>query len=160
LRLTAFTASGDGVIIAVRLSEMPQPEKRAADASGSGMPYETALLQVIKGLHRDPILLFGIGAGILLVAVLAVTTSLAVVLVVAGLFVVVLAARAHQRAQRVTRGEDIRARVVGSSIEESDVATAPAGFWTRIRTGIFFSKVSGSRVGSVGDRPPSKPPED
>lgn len=124
------------------------------------MPYETALLEVVKGLHRDPILLFGIGVGILLVAVLAITTNLAVVLVVAGVFVVILVARAHQRAQRVMRGTDIRAGVFGSSIEDSDVATAQAGGATRIRARIGFSKVSGSRIGTVGDTPPTKTPED
>jgi hypothetical protein len=140
---------------------MEQPEKQVPGASSQGMPYETALLEVIKGLHRDPILLFGIGGGILLVAVLAVTTSLALVLVVAGFFVVVLAARAHQQARRVMRGEDIRASVLASSVEDSDVATAEGGGGrTRIRARIGFSKISGSRIGTSGGSRPTKPPED
>ena len=123
------------------------------------MPYESALLEVVKGLHRDPILLFGIGAGILLVAVLAVTTSLAAVLVVAGLFGVVIAARAHQRAQRIRQGEDIRVGLFASSVADSDVATAEGGGAKRIRARIGFSKVSGSRIGTAGGARPPKTPE-
>lgn len=122
-----------------------------------GMPYEAALLEVIKGLHRDPVLLFGIGAGILLVAVLATTSSVAVVLVVAAFFVVVLAARVHQQAQRVRRGADVRATVLASSVEDSEVANVQAGGTNRVRARLGFSKVSGSRIGNVGGSPPPKP---
>ena len=139
---------------------MPPSEQQATGELGLGMPYETALLEVIKGLHRDPILLFGIGAGILLVAVLATTSSVAVVLVVAAFFVVVLAARVHRQAQRVKRGADIGTTVVASSVEDSDIGNVPAGGTNRVRTRLGFSKVSGSRIGNVGGSPPPKAPED
>ena len=88
---------------------MPQIETQETDAPAGGMPYEAALLEVVKGLHRDPLLLFGIGAGILIVAVLAITTNLAIVLVVAGFFVVALGVGAHQRVQQ-SRQHGIRAK--------------------------------------------------
>jgi hypothetical protein len=54
----------------------------AGPAPGTTMPYETALPEVVKGLAKDgdPVLLFGIGAGIVAVGALAVTSSLPLVL--------------------------------------------------------------------------------
>jgi hypothetical protein len=145
---------------------MSQPETQGTDAPVRGMPYEAALLEVIKGLHRDPILLFGIGGGILLVAVLAVTTSLAIVLVVAGLFVVVLGAHMLQEARRVsrgekTRGENIRVRLNRSKIRSSDVGNADStGGSTNIDVRIGRTEVTGSRIGNVGGSSRRKSPED
>jgi len=48
--------------------------------------------EVVKGLRKQPALLFGIGAGIVLVAVLAATTSVWLVLIVAGVLVLALGA--------------------------------------------------------------------
>jgi hypothetical protein len=140
---------------------MSEPEKQATTgASGSGMPYETTLSDVVKGLYKDPILLFGIGAGILLVAVLAVTTSLAVVLVVAGLFVVVILVGAHQRARRRAREADVSGQAIGSRVQGSQVAKAQKGFVGRLRGRVFFSSVKDSQVGVVGDSEPPRPPSD
>ena len=112
-----------------------------------GMPYGAALLEVVKGLHRDLVFLFGIGAGILIVAVLAITTSLAVVLVVAGFFVVALAVGAHQRAQQ-NRQHGIRARVHHSTIEGSDVGVGDGG--TSVDASVRHSEVTNSRIGVSG----------
>jgi hypothetical protein len=134
-------------------AKAPEPPHAAT------MPYEAALLEVVKGLHRDPVLLFGIGAGIVVVGALAFTSSLPLVLVVAGLFAVVLLARAHQRAQRVRRGADIGVAVAGSSIADSDVATAPKGASFRFRGLFVGSRVKNSRIGTVGGDDRRQPPE-
>jgi hypothetical protein len=53
---------------------------------------QKALLEVVKGLRNEPPLLFGIGAGIVLVGILAATTSVAIVAIVAAIFVAALGA--------------------------------------------------------------------
>jgi hypothetical protein len=107
------------------------------------------------------VLLYGIGAGIIIVGVLVFTASAPVVLIVAALFVVVLFARAHQDAQRIRKGTDVQARVVGSSIEDSDVATvARAGGDTTVRATVGFSKVKASRIGTVGGDGEQPKPEE
>lgn len=123
-------------------------DNKAAGAAAGKMPYEAALVEVVKGLHRDPILLFGIGAGIVAVGAIAIASSLSPVLVVAGIFVVVLLARTHQRARRI-QGGDISVRVFGTSIRDSDIATGlPEG--SRFRGFFFGSRVSNSRIGTSG----------
>jgi hypothetical protein len=133
-------------------------QKDGTEAPAGKMPYEAALTEVVKGLHQDPVLLFGIGAGIVIVAALAFTSSLALVVVVAALFVVVLAARAHQRTQRVRHATDVKGRAFASSLEDSDVATAPEGIAARVRGLVAFSRVKNSRVGAVGGRKRRRPP--
>jgi hypothetical protein len=136
-------------------------EKKETAPSERGMPYTSALGEVVKGLRDDPVLLYGIGAGILIVGVLVFTASAAVVLIVAALFVVVLFARVHQRAERVRKGTDVKARVVVSSIEDSDVATvAQAGGDTTVGATVGLSKVKGSRIGTVGGDRQQQKPED
>lgn len=134
-------------------------EKQAPEPAGGKFPFESALLEVVKGLHKDPVLLFGIGAGILVVAVLLVTTSVALVLIVALLFVAVLAARVFQRARRISSGTDVKGRAIASSVEGSDVATAAAGSNARVRGFVGGSKVKNSRIGTVGGDEPRRPPE-
>jgi hypothetical protein len=116
----------------------------AAQPAPGKMPYEAALTEVVKGLGNDPLLLFGIGAGIVLVAVLGVTSSLALTLVVAGVMLVALLAGAHRRAQAVRKGVDIgslwssiqhnkfhagRVRIfsVGSTIENNEIGDGRPG---------------------------------
>jgi hypothetical protein len=53
---------------------------------------QAALIQVIKELRNQPPLLFGIGAGIVLVGILGATTSVAIVAIVAAVFVAALGA--------------------------------------------------------------------
>lgn len=53
---------------------------------------QPALLGVVKGLRDQPPLLFGIGAGLVLIAVLAATTSIVLVLIVSGVLVAALVA--------------------------------------------------------------------
>ncbi len=59
---------------------------------GSGVPYGDALTAVVKGL-KDPYLLFGLGAGIILVGALTFTGNVTLVLIVACVLVVALLAR-------------------------------------------------------------------
>jgi hypothetical protein len=65
------------------------------DATGTAPQAESsqaALIDVIKELRNEPPLLFGIGAGIVLVGILAATTSIAIVVIVAVVFVAALGA--------------------------------------------------------------------
>ena len=59
-------------------------------SSAGAIPFQDSLLEVVKTLHKDLVLAYGIGAGIVLVGALALTASLSLVLVVAAVFVVVL----------------------------------------------------------------------
>jgi hypothetical protein len=126
------------------------------------MPYASALGEVVKGLRNDPVLLYGIGAGIIVVGVLVFTASTAIVLIVAALFVVVLFARGHQDAQRIQKkGTVVDARVVGSSLDDSDVGNvAQAGADTTVRAKVGFSRMKHSRVGNVGGSEQQQTPED
>lgn len=62
------------------------------EAAPGAESTQGALLEVVKGLRHEPPLLFGIGAGLVLVAILAATTSIAVVAIVAVVLVAALAA--------------------------------------------------------------------
>lgn len=96
-----------------------------ANAAGSPADRSVAgvLPEVVKGLRHDPALLFGIGAGVVLVAALAATTSLWLVLVVAAVLVLALVAwlvreAAKERAQPGVRN---RVRASRSHIGRADV---------------------------------------
>lgn len=55
-----------------------------------GTSSQQALIEVIKELRDQPPLLFGIGAGLVLVGILAVTTSIVIVAIVAVIFLAAL----------------------------------------------------------------------
>lgn len=115
----------------------------AAQPAPGKMPYEAALTEVVKGLGNDPLLLFGIGAGIVLVAVLAVTSSLALALIVAGVLLVALLAGAHQRAQAVRKG--VRIGSLWSTIRNNKL------FADRLRVFSVGSTIEGNEIGEPGD---------
>jgi hypothetical protein len=115
----------------------------AAEPAPGKMPYETALAEVVKGLKNDPLLLFGIGAGIVLVAVLGVTSSLALVLIVAGVLLAALLAGAHQRAQAIRKGVHIGS--MWSSIQKNKI------FAGRVRIFSVGSTIEGNEIGELGD---------
>jgi hypothetical protein len=73
-------------------------------------PSQPALLEVVKGLRNQPPLLFGIGAGIVLIGVLAATTSIVLVVIVAAVLVAALGAWLL-RATRSRTTREGRARV-------------------------------------------------
>jgi hypothetical protein len=95
---------------------------------------QTALIQVVKELRNEPPLLFGIGAGIVLVGILGATTSVAIVAIVAAVFVAALGAwlvretRARVAAGARTRVSDedaeIGKRAKVGSIEAPDAAAS------------------------------------
>jgi hypothetical protein len=71
---------------------------------------QAALIQVIKELRNEPPLLFGIGAGIVLVAILGATTSIAIVAIVAAVFVAALGAwLVRETRARVRQKTNVRA---------------------------------------------------
>lgn len=121
-------------------------EHEAPGSPPRKMPYEAALMEVIKGLRDDPILLFGIGAGIVLVGVLAVTSSLPLVLVVAGVLVIVLLAGTHLRVQATREGIGIRS--FWSSIKRNKFGAG------RVKLLSFGSDIEGNEFGGGSkDRP-------
>ncbi len=83
-----------------------------------------ALLEVVKGLRHEPPLLFGIGAGLVLVAILAATTSVAIVAIVAVVLVAALAGWLFRETRARTADERrARASVRGAEIDDdADVA--------------------------------------
>jgi hypothetical protein len=62
------------------------------ETARSAETSQQPLLVVVKGLLNEPPLLFGIGAGIVLVGILAATTSIVIVAIVAAIFVAALGA--------------------------------------------------------------------
>jgi len=132
-------------------------DKKEPDVPARGMPYEGPLGGVVEGLKHDPILLFGIGAGILVVGVLAFASNVWIVLVVAALFVAVLGARLRQDTRHARSG--VKTSVIGTSVDEGsdagNVADPNAG---PVSSRFIGSSIKGgSRVGNVGE--PRKPPE-
>lgn len=115
----------------------------AAQPAPGKMPYEAALVEVVKGLRNDPLLLFGIGAGIVLVAVLAATTSLTLVLIVAAVLLAALLAGAHQRAQAIRKGVGIGS--LWSTIRHNKI------FAGRVRIVSVGSTIEGNEIGEPGD---------
>jgi hypothetical protein len=90
------------------------------------VPFSDALLEVVKGLKDEPMLLFGIGAGIVLIAVIAFTTSLAIVIVVAVVLVLALTASLVARARSAQSGKGkagrrLVARLGGARVRHSDI---------------------------------------
>jgi hypothetical protein len=137
----------------------PTEGRQAGEESGGGTPYGSALLRVVEQLHDQPILLFGIGAGILVVAALAITTSPLPTIVVACLFALVLLVHAHRRARTEQHGPDVRVRSLGLTTDESsEVGVADAGTASKVRGTFLFSRVGkNSRVGTIRE---SAPPPD
>lgn len=122
--------------------------------SGVKLPFQDALLEVVKSLHKDPVLVYGIGAGIILVAALAFTTSLALVLVVAAVLVVVVLGRILGRTQ-AKRGGGVFAKafLFGSSYDNLRAANVesramPKGE-VRTRGGLIFTRGKKAEVGNV-----------
>jgi hypothetical protein len=118
------------------------------------------LPEVARGLKDRPALLFGIGAGIVLVLVLGITTDLWLVLVVAGVLLVCLAAWALTDARRrIEGGEGIRnvARAKGATVTKSDVGVVDteAASVDNV-TDVRGAEITDSNVGVVGRRRPRR----
>jgi hypothetical protein len=133
-------------VVSMSEGAVPQPAAK--------LPFEAALMEVVKSLHKDPVLLYGLGAGIILVGVLTVTASLALALVVAAVFVAVLLGRIAMSVQEKRRGSvDTGGKLIGgdhhrAKIGNVDADTAPAG---RVRTRFFglFTSTKGLNAGNV-----------
>lgn len=67
------------------MGSQPQP-------GGSGVPFGDALTAIVNGL-KDPYLLFGLGAGIILVGALTLTGNTVLILIVAAVLVIALVVR-------------------------------------------------------------------
>lgn len=126
------------------------------NAPAAGGPSLVGVMpEVVKGLKDRPALLFGIGAGIVLVVVLGLTTNLWLVLVVAAVLVLSLGAWLVTEARRQTAEADIRnvATATRAKVKDSDVGVvaADAGSVSNT-TDVSGAEISGSNVGVVGAR--------
>lgn len=114
--------------------------------------FAGALTEVVRGLRGQPALLFGIGAGILLVAVLAATTRLVLVIVVAAVLLAALAAwliretRTRQEQRAAARANVSRATIGHSDVALIDTA-GEAGASVEVEA--QDAEIEGSRVGVV-----------
>jgi hypothetical protein len=129
----------------------------ADGTSGPSPPTQSlfgVLPEVVKGLRKRPPLLFGIGAGIVLVAVLAATTSVWLVLIVACVLVLALGAWVVNEAATRRRSEaGIKNILIAkrSKIRRSDVGkvdNATGGVQQRVDA--EGADISDSSVGTVG----------
>jgi hypothetical protein len=81
---------------------------------------QQALINVIKELRDQPPLLFGIGAGLVLVGILAVTTSIVVVAIVAVIFLAALGTwLVRETRARVAAGARTDVSAERAEVEES-----------------------------------------
>jgi hypothetical protein len=134
-------------------------------APGSSEPSLVGVLpDVVRGLRNKPALLFGIGAGVILVAVLGVTANVWLVLIVAGVFVISLLAwlvgDAHRRRDEVVArraalsggGAHNVTRAEQATVKDSDVGVVEVGSGSVENvTDVTGAKVTGSNVGVVGE---------
>jgi len=126
---------------------------------GSGVvPYDQALLAVVKGLHRDPILLFGIGAAIVVVGAVALTSNMQLAVALIVLLVAVLGARLPMQAQRARRGAALDVETSGTRVRRSTVSSVPEGAAGRVRGRYTNSTIEDSTVGSITPRDQSGTP--
>jgi HAMP domain-containing protein len=129
-----------------------------ADRTESSAPPAQSLFgvmpDVVKGLRKQPALLFGIGASIVLVAVLAATTSVWLVLIVAAVLVLALGAwlvneagvRRRRAVENVVSAK--RARI-GKRAKVGTVDEVPGGVSQDVNVeGAQIGE--GSSVGTVG----------
>lgn len=108
--------------------EAAQSDGAASTSSAGPIPFQDSLLEVVKTLHKDPVLAYGIGAGIVLVGALALTASLSLVLVVAAVFVVVLVGRILGLTQEKRSGGIFaRAFLFGGRHDDLEAANVDAG---------------------------------
>jgi hypothetical protein len=132
----------------------------AEGAKGAQPSLFGVLPDVVKGLLHKPPLLFGIGIGIVLVAVLGVTTNVVIVVIVAAALLLCLLAwvftDAHARRQNVVKN---RVRAQGATIKDSNagVQTGTGAGSTVNDVDITDADVQGSNLGvSYGPQPGRK----
>ena len=111
----------------------------------SGQSLFGVMPEVVKGLSKQPALLFGIGAAIVLVAVLAATTSVWLVLIVAAVLVLALGAWLVNEAGR-RRGPKIDVNARRAKIGASSVGTSNNG--GNIKVDAEGAEITGSDVGT------------
>jgi hypothetical protein len=129
--------------------------------SGSGNPNPSlvgVMPEVVKGLKDKPALLFGIGAGIILVVVLGITTDVWIAVVVAAVLVACLIAWVFIEARKVT-GPKVHnsVRLKGGRMTDSNAGIQGAVIGdidNRVKT--EDADVSGSNLGVSFDPTGSK----
>jgi hypothetical protein len=111
----------------------------SSESSGSAGSSEKSLVglmpDVVKGLMDKPPLLFGIGAGVILVVVLGATADVWLVLIVAAVLVLALGAWLVIEARRL-RNEAARTAAGGvrQTIHSEDVETAKGATAANVRS--------------------------
>lgn len=121
--------------------------------------HQATLTEVVKGLAGEPELLFGIGAGIVLVAVLAATTSVALVAIVAVVLLVALGAWTARRMRRGAPADAPAPRTHGVKIARTTTRDDAEAFNITDETGdragasaqveVSDSTIAGGKVGNV-----------
>jgi hypothetical protein len=136
----------------------PAPASPEPEPTANPNPSLAGVLpEVAKGLKDRPALLFGIGAGVVLVLVLGITTDLWLVLVVAAVLLLCLAAWVLTDARRRLQGDEagIRnvARAKGAKVKKSDVGVVdPDVASVENVTDVRGAEITDSNVGVVGRR--------
>jgi hypothetical protein len=133
---------------------------KPSEAKGP-MPFGQALLEVVKNLREDKFLTYGLGAGIVLVGALTVTSSTQQVLIVAGVLLVVYLGRIFGHVQKLRGGGALsKVFLVGTRIDHSRVGKASATGSSQATSRVtgLFSTIRDSDVGNVssGDGPDSR----
>jgi hypothetical protein len=119
----------------------------------SKMPFEDAFTTLVKPL-RDPYLIFGLAAGIIVVGALTITGNVALVVIVAAVLIVALAARlvANVQSQRggnsISTSVNARGAVITGGSEVGNIHTSGAGSITSTAN-VSHARIENSKVASV-----------
>jgi hypothetical protein len=124
------------------------------DAAGGDASSQHALLEVVKGLRHEPALLFGIGAGLVLIGILAATTSIAIVAIAAVIFLAALGAwlvreTRAQVADERTAHADVRKAEIGEDVDISVIEGAGSGRMTADVDAKGAKIGKGATIGSI-----------
>ena len=131
-------------------------EGSGATSGSSEQSLFGVMPDVVKGLKDKPPLLFGIGAGIILVAVLGATADVLLVLIVAAVLVIALGAwvvsDALKRRDDAVNRADVRNVTTSprAKISKADVGVVDAGSGSVENvTDVTGAEITGSNVGVV-----------
>ena len=136
----------------------PSPASSEPEPVSNPNPSLAGVLpEVAKGLKDKPALLFGIGAGVVLVLVLGITTDLWLVLIVAGVLLLCLAAwaltDARRRMESGEAGVSNVTRARGAKVKKSDVGVVDTDAASVDNvTDVRGAEITDSNVGVVGRR--------
>lgn len=125
----------------------------------SKMPFEDAFAALVKPL-KDPYLIFGLAAGIIVVGALTVTGNVILIVIVAAVLIIALVARLVANVQSQRGGNRISANanaegatIIGSAV--GSVHMAPMGSISA-KANVPHAHIENSQVGSVEFQEPPR----